>query len=421
MEIYTINNSNLTTEGMFNREVVIDDFNSVVWTERFFEAGEVEIVLPAVHQHLKLLAPGKLLGCRGSRQIMLLETRSIEDGMVKATGKTIEAFFNERVIPEILMSGKGGDILKGIVNHMQFWVQNMIDIWSWRWTMNVSGIDVAATDPDETGPIWTDTIPSGPVYDTLVTLGKKYKVGQSVIWTKVEGYNWHKLVYTTRQGKDLTQGPNFVRFSTDLENLANAKQLLSIAGSKNMAVIIPPEWVGGKGYPTTHPLQTLGSDENNQAYYLINASGTRYTYGAPSYPAWKWNMDNQSDEEYNRFFGERYIIVDCTDLTKDKLKGSSDREKETDMFEIMDNRQRKALREHKKIKIIDGEVTPGSFVYKQDYDLGDLVQIEGDFGDPIDGVITEFVRSQDETGERSYPTVSTDADAVLRTSGPGEV
>src|SRR5919112_4153427 len=96
MILYSVSNK---FNGGFAREVVIDDFISAIWTERYIEAGEVEIVLPAVHQHLKLLAPGNLLGCGGSRELMLLETRSIEDGLVKATGKTIEAYLNERFMP----------------------------------------------------------------------------------------------------------------------------------------------------------------------------------------------------------------------------------------------------------------------------------------------------------------------------------
>src|ERR1044072_830317 len=101
MELYSVNNM---VGGGFNREVVIDEYISAIWTERFIEAGDAEIVMPAQHEHLKLLAPGMLLGCQGSREIVLLETRSIEEGLVTAKGKTIEGFFNERYIDAITMS-----------------------------------------------------------------------------------------------------------------------------------------------------------------------------------------------------------------------------------------------------------------------------------------------------------------------------
>lgn len=362
MVLYSID----STEGTFNREEVIDEFISAIWTERWIEAGEVEVVMPAMHKNLKLLAPGELLGCGGSRELMLLETRSIEAGLVTAKGKTIEAYFDELPIPAITMVARGGDIMKGVVSAMQ-------DRSFGEAHVHIDGLSVASPDPNETGGSVIEDIPKGPVYTTLVTLGKKYQLGQSVVWTKIEDGD-HKLVYTTRQGKDLTgQADNAVRFSTALENLGNAKQLLSIAGSKNIFIVNPPDWV----------------DPDLARSSLI------------------WN--------YSRFDGSifkyRVLEIDCNDITKESLPGDNDVERMTHLYRMMDARQAKAVDEHKKIKAVDGEITPESqFVYKRDYDLGDMVEMQGEYGEPVKGMITEHITSSDESGGRNYPTVIAPAD-----------
>lgn len=411
MVLYSI--VNVAYPNRYERNIVIDDFVSATWTERFIEAGEVEILLPAVHEHLKFLAPGNLLGCQGSREVMLVESRSIEGGLVKANGKTLEAFFNERYIPdkrimgEVTMVARGGDILKSIVDYMQTWPSaadnnfgNFSHFAEYQ-SNNIIDLQIAPPDPDETGKIWTEIIPAGPVYDTLVSLAKKYKIGQSVVWTRMSPEEIalntlddadHRFVYTTYQGVDRTAGSenDLVIFSPDLDNFSNANQLLSIAGSKNYVVVIPPEWI-----------------------FKVQLA----------YPAlvdpWNWVMWNYPDNE-NNIFGYRYTTIDCTDLTPEKLGIPDNPPTSADyipglekMFRIMRARQEKALIENKRTKIVDGEVTPNNpYVYKKDYNLGDLVEVQGEFGDPLNGVVTEYIRSQDETGERHYPTIVVDTDPV---------
>lgn len=366
MELYSVNN---LIGGGLNREVVIDEFISAIWTERFIEAGEVEIVLPAVHEHLKLLAPGKLLGCKGSRELMLLENRYIEEGLVRATGKTIETYFNERVVKALVMSSPADDIMKGLVNYMQD--SDFSDFLGFH--NRIEGLRVDETT--ETGPVVTEDIPNGPVYDTLLKLGQKYLIGMSVLWQKIAGGD-HELVFTTRKGQDLS---DTVRFSPELDNFANVKQLLSVAGSKNVFQIKPPKWV--------NPDNTEGAS--------------------------MWSIK----EDDFTIFRDRYVLVDCSDITEDSLSAGTEVEKMAQVYRMMEDRQWAAHRQYKKTKVVDGEVTPeGQFEYKKDYNLGDTVSVQGEFGEPIYGVITEYIRSQDETGERGYPTVAAPPDPI---TGPG--
>jgi hypothetical protein len=59
------------------------------------------------------------------------------------------------------------------------------------------------------------------------------------------------------------------------------------------------------------------------------------------------------------------------------------------------------------IKIVDGEVGPIiQFQYGVHYNLGDIIEVQGNTGVINTARVTEYIRVQDETGERSYPTVS---------------
>src|SRR3954452_2195219 len=90
MEFYTLN------PQTFEREALVDEFESVIWTERFIAAGDIKLVLEATHERLQLLAPGTLLSLNESREIMVLDTREVNNGAITVSGKTLEAFFQYR-------------------------------------------------------------------------------------------------------------------------------------------------------------------------------------------------------------------------------------------------------------------------------------------------------------------------------------
>src|SRR3954466_5083715 len=93
MEFYTLEPSH-----QYNRATLIDQFESAIWTERFIEAGDVKIVVPATHELMRVLMPGTLLMNNKSREIMVLDTREIQNGAITVSGKSIEAFFQYRYI-----------------------------------------------------------------------------------------------------------------------------------------------------------------------------------------------------------------------------------------------------------------------------------------------------------------------------------
>jgi hypothetical protein len=53
---------------------------------------------------------------------------------------------------------------------------------------------------------------------------------------------------------------------------------------------------------------------------------------------------------------------------------------------------------------INQDISP--YIYGVDYNLGDIVRIAGDYGLDQKARVTEYIRSEDNTGVKSYPTLT---------------
>jgi hypothetical protein len=91
MYLYTL------TPGFIPKDI-ITEFISAVWTERYSSSGDVQLVTPATADMMGKLAKGTFLGLRGTKEIMLLDTQSIEEGLLTVTGKSLLEFLLTQVI-----------------------------------------------------------------------------------------------------------------------------------------------------------------------------------------------------------------------------------------------------------------------------------------------------------------------------------
>jgi hypothetical protein len=61
MNLYTLDEN-------FLRRDVIDEFHSVIWTERYTKAGDVNLVVPYDEANRSMLTEGTFLACRERRK-----------------------------------------------------------------------------------------------------------------------------------------------------------------------------------------------------------------------------------------------------------------------------------------------------------------------------------------------------------------
>ena len=68
MSLYKLTSSFLRTD-------IIEDFLTIIWTERYSEAGDFVITLPMTEKTLSLLSPGDFLGYNDSTEVGLIVDR----------------------------------------------------------------------------------------------------------------------------------------------------------------------------------------------------------------------------------------------------------------------------------------------------------------------------------------------------------
>lgn len=372
MELYTIEFVN-GEEIDYRRDQIIDEYESLIWTERFIEPGDFQLVLPASHRNAVLTRPNTLVGINTSREICLVESREIKDGSITAKGRTIEAFFDQRPIEEQEIGDNTADLLRRLVEQMQERDEGYFAI---------PGLRIGLTA--DTFDLHLEKIATGTVHATLLGIAQKGNVGMAVYWVK-EDDGRHELAFSTRVGEDRSDE---IIFSPALDNFANVSELYSVLESKSVIIAPPPKEL---------------AEEDGIAEGMEPVQ-----------------ISNNGDFETNPF-EKRYGVIDTDDITLEQLSGADDEEKRNNLRDLMYDKATKALMAAKKDKIVDGEITleaqysyynlPGAGA-DLTYRLGDTVRVAGDFTDPVKAVITEFIQTSDAAGSRSYPTVVIPADEI---------
>jgi hypothetical protein len=222
----------------------------------------------------------------------------------------------------------------------------------------ISGIEFR--DLELTLPAVTVAVPYGPLYKAMKDIATTYEIGIN-LWLE-EGV----LKFRSYKGADRTSDQSdypVVRFSPDMESFTNIKEIQSIAQLKTEAFAFAPS--NPNGLATTPGSAAL--------------SGDQYTG-----------------------FDLRAIQVFAEDITTDQV-GSDP----AVLLDILNSRAQDALVANKAVQAVDGEIVPESQLkYGTHYYLGDIIEVQGNSGTINAARVTEYIRSQDSTGEKAYPTVS---------------
>lgn len=371
-----------TLDRNFLKQEVIDGFNSVIWTERYYGDSEVELVVPTNKENISRLAEGTFLGLDHSNEIMIIETANNEEGNLKVVGMSLLPWLNNRFVratakhedkywaPPATVPGKllwdivynmccagspylNGTIPTGIPSPNELVIPGL-------------GLDAY----DSKGDPITWPVPYGPVYDALRDIATTYEIGMQITLNSApfsSGMSY-SLGFRSYRGLDRTSGQTVnkqVRFSPQMESLANIKELRSLAQFKTRTYAFAPE-----GMETL----TVGL-----APGMSSRAGSQYTG-----------------------FDLRALMMYAQDITTDTIGGSAAK-----LLQLLNTQAAQALAAAAYIKTVDGEIVPTSeFVYGRDYSLGDVIEVQGNSDIIQSSRVVEYIRSQDEAGERAYPTVA---------------
>lgn len=387
-----------TLSPTFLAQDPVDEFISAIWTERYTKHGDCQLVLGATAKNIEMLREGTYLGLRGTKEVMQIETQSIEDKKLTVVGNTLdEAVLSERYVwaqnPEYTgatgqeantriadyndSTRKPGEFMSNLVyifviNPTAFDTAHAAASLDWD---DERIFELSLGDIDASGTVQRLTAPTGPLYAALEQLGEKNAVGFSLYLHSADPVTGFQLKFKTYKGLDRTSAQStnpLVRLTPELDGISDIKEVRSIANFKNVV------YVYYDGVIHKYLLDPSAPEPEGLERRVLVTDAEGEPPGRKE--GWRDPM----------FGGGKYTYVDPAELSA-----------------YLDQNAKDALANHNYIRSIDGKTSPISdYQFGIDYGLGDIIELEGLTGEVAKAQITEYIRSQDKNGEKSYPTIS---------------
>ncbi len=369
MEVYTL-------DAQLRRIQVIDEFESLIWTERFAEWGEFDLTVESTPRMRQLLTSGQKLAMNESLRVMTVETREIStdsDGrkFLHVTGRSIEAILEDRVLygqypfygsylEYFELTDTPGNIIRYIFTY--FFLSPIVGSYNVIPYAEISSELFPVENIDEPSSIIVWRQEPIDIYSAVKDLCEKYALG----FRFVRNYDNSELHFNVYAGSDRRTGNGDfppLQFSPDFENLENSKEFTSTQTEKNTA-------------------------------YVLSTQGGKIVY-AP-------NVDPLISG-----FARKAMVVNVGNI--DIPDGYTAAQTELFVDSFLEQRGLEALAQQRATYIFDGEIRQDTmYRYGVDYYLGDVVELRGEDQTIASRRVTEQIFVSDQEGERSYPTLSED-------------
>ena len=341
----------------------VSGYKVLRWTERHREAGELEIEAPLSSGLRDVLPPGTFVTHVDTKEVMIIEDhhieqKKLEDPKLKITGRSLDSFLENRIVgaeygfgtPAVppteyelpATADPGYQIVVFIADHCKAGVGGVIDS-----DDALPYTDVAYTPYIEA----TDALvlKRGSVYEALTDLLLQRDYGLKTVRDDLGIVDFH-----VHYGEDKSAD---VLFSWGLDELAALEYLFTNRKLKNTA-------------------------------YVMGRYASKMVYTGATY----WDR--------------RVMFVDASDLDS-HLTAIPGGGTLTTIQNKMAARGMAALLGQVDLNMAQFDISPDSrYKYRVDYNLGDIVSIQGDFGDLELRRVTEYTEIEDENGETGHPTLS---------------
>lgn len=375
-----------------------DIYESVIWTERYYEPGDFEIYTLATSDLVELFKEDYFIRCSESEYIMMIEhveiSTDVENGdKLIIKGRSVESILDRRIV----------------INNMKFDSTDENPVMAWEAIHQIlldnvispedasrkfsfgSGASDYAIVFDTSNLIGVDVdkritdITINASYYGCTVLEAIYAICESSEFSFKFNFKYEngkpRLYFHIFKGLDLTTEEEniyskVVRFGPFFDNLLTSDYVLKMDEYKNVAI------VGGKSSDEEEQIRqtVLGRiyDTDSEIWAIPSGFNRRETYVDASNVSDKTEdgQGNVTEEEYRkRLDNEGYLALQDLDFTEE----------------------------------FSAEVDPNfNWTYgnkpTDDYYIGDTVIIENNYGISANALITEVIRSEDSSGKSIIPT-----------------
>lgn len=344
----------LVLDTAFNAVGILDSYISLIWTDRYNQCSDFEITTPSDASFLNLLKPDYYLWFNQSDHVMIVEdfntkTDASDGNTIIFTGRSLESLLDRRIIWS--QTNIDGNLQEGVKKLLEENVISPSD--SNRKIDNF--VFKSSEDERITSLKLTAQYTGDNLYDTICAICKSVNIGFKIT---LDDDNRFVFELYCGDNRSYSQDKNaYVVFSSDYENIINSDYLESKKNLKNVAL------VAGEGEGSSRKIVSIGA-----------TSG----------------------------IDRRELFVDARDVSSSVDGGTLS---ETEYNNQLIQRGGERMSEYKLIQAFDGEMdTSHMYSYREDYFIGDIVQIKDKNGIEYSARIIEMIFSKNTNEESNYPT-----------------
>ena len=368
---------------------MIDTFTSAIWTVRYDEAGDFEIYTPVRLDYIQAMQIGNYLWNRDSDRLMVIETVEIETDAEEGpqlivTGRSLESILDRRIVTSSQnFSGNLQSVLFAIIQN---------EVISSDGVRRIPGFSLkTSSDSQITSVLISElSIRGENVYDVVCRLCQANKIGWRILPKGAGGFEFELYVGADRS---YAQSVNpYVAFSPSFENLLNSNYIKSFKSYKNSIYAVGT-------YQKEVVLQNKYKDDNGE--WVVEE---QTTYEEAEVVTWQY-----SETATPSGLARREMFIDNGGVNDGEQGG------EYATWNAVNKEKAIAeLGEHQTTTAFEGELeATRQYIYGEDFNIGDIVQVENEFGITGTVYISEIVFSQDANGITITPTFTSTEDETI--------
>lgn len=337
----------------FNVVGIVDSYESLIWTERFNKYGDFELYLPANSYFVDLLRQDYYVQRNDSDRMMIIEGVQIksdaeEGNHLIITGRSLESILCRRIIwDQTNINGNLQNAIKKLINDAIInpsIVKRKISNFSFSDSSDTV-ITSMTLEAQYTGDI---------LYNAISTVCIDKNIGFKII---LNNSNFVFSLYSS-EDRSYNQDVNpYVVFSPNFDNIINSDYISSKEKYCNVTL------VAGEGEGSDRKTVTVGTVEGLE---------------------------------------RRELYTDAREVSSNTEDGELT---PTQYNEKLTQKGEENLKEYKIEQNFESQAeTSRMFVYGRDFNLGDILQIENEYGMSYGARVTEIITSIDSDGTLIYPT-----------------
>lgn len=348
MEVLVLDN-NLQVVG------VIDQYESLLWTDRYNKAGDFEIYTQVNPKILDLAKIDRYLWRKGSEHLMIIESITIkvdvEDGeYITVKGRSLESLLTRRIIWGLrIISGNVQDAIETLLNENAInpkMTTRVLPNFRFKRSEDPAITDLTMGEAQFLGE---------DLYEAITKIIEVFNIGFKVTLTEDDCFEFELYCGKDRSYNQLVLP--YVIFSPKFENLINSDFSSDYTNYKTTTL------VAGEG------------EEEEERTVIVGDEVLGYE--------------------------RREVYTDAKDIN---LVNDNVTRTEAEYTRLLIERGKESLKDQKPDSNFEGSAEVNKiFQYGKDFFIGDVVQVADSYGNDARSRVIEVVTSQDTGGLNVYP------------------